>query len=186
VAVAADLIHRRGVARTSLDEVIAASGTGKSQMYHYFRDKDDLVEAVVIGQVRQVLAGQEPLLENWSSIEDLERWRDAVVSVNHDLGGGYGCPLGSLASELAEHSETARRELAAAFDSWRDSFARGLERMRTAGELDPDSDTNALATGLLAALQGGLLLAQAARDPHQLETSLDMALDRIRPAQRTP
>jgi TetR/AcrR family transcriptional regulator, transcriptional repressor for nem operon len=186
VAVAAELMHRRGVARTSLDEVIDASGTGKSQMYHYFQGKDDLVEAVVLGQVRQVLAAQDSLLANWSSIDELERWRDAVVGANRELGGGFGCPLGSLSSELAAHSETARRELAAAFDRWRDSFTTGLERMRSAGELAPDSDTHALATGLLAALQGGLLLAQVARDPQRLETALNMALDRVRAAQRTP
>jgi hypothetical protein len=52
--------------------------------------------------------------------------------------------------------------------------------MQEAGELRPDADPGVLATGLMAALQGGLLLAQAERSADSLEIALDMALDRIR------
>jgi hypothetical protein len=52
--------------------------------------------------------------------------------------------------------------------------------LRDNGELAVDADPAALATGLMAALQGGLLLAQTTRDTTQLESALDMALDRIR------
>jgi len=51
VASAADLVYDRGVAGTSLDEVLAASRTSKSQLYHYFADKDGLVRAVIAEQL---------------------------------------------------------------------------------------------------------------------------------------
>ena len=43
VEAAADLIYAHGVEQTSLDDVMAASGVSKSQLYHYFTDKDALV-----------------------------------------------------------------------------------------------------------------------------------------------
>jgi TetR/AcrR family transcriptional repressor of nem operon len=46
---AAELFAERGVAATSLDDVLAAAGAGKSQLYHYFRGRDELVEAAVGG-----------------------------------------------------------------------------------------------------------------------------------------
>ena len=51
--------------------------------------------------------------------------------------------------------------------------------MRAQGGLDPDADPQALALGLLAAVQGGLLLAQAARSVAPLRMALDLALDSI-------
>ena len=54
---AAELFAERGVAGTSLDEVLAAAGAGKGQLYHYFRGRDELVEAAVGHRCAQVLAG---------------------------------------------------------------------------------------------------------------------------------
>ena len=44
---AAALIHERGVAGTFLEDVKAAAGVSGSQLYHYFPDKDELVQAVI-------------------------------------------------------------------------------------------------------------------------------------------
>ncbi len=36
---AAELFAERGIAATSVDEVLAAAGAGKGQFYHYFRGR---------------------------------------------------------------------------------------------------------------------------------------------------
>ncbi|WP_237096986.1 TetR/AcrR family transcriptional regulator, partial [Mycobacteroides abscessus] len=40
---AAQMMYQKGVAATSLDDILAASSTGKSQLYHYFKDRSELV-----------------------------------------------------------------------------------------------------------------------------------------------
>ena len=62
VNAAADLIYARGVDRTSLDDVMAESGVSKSQLYHYFADKDALVLEVITLQTERVLNAQQPHL----------------------------------------------------------------------------------------------------------------------------
>jgi TetR/AcrR family transcriptional repressor of nem operon len=176
---AADLMYVRGVNATTLDDVRAASGTSKSQLYQHFADKDVLVREVIAWRARQVLAREELRLRQLSSLRDLRLWRDALVGVNSLERGAYGCALGSLASELSAQDEQARSALAAAFAAWEDLIAAGLQRMRDGGSLRPDADPGELATGLMAALQGGYLLAQAARDVRPMEIALDMALDHI-------
>jgi hypothetical protein len=52
--------------------------------------------------------------------------------------------------------------------------------MQNEGELSADADPEALATALMAALQGGLLLSQTARGAQPLELAMDMALDHVR------
>jgi TetR/AcrR family transcriptional repressor of nem operon len=51
--------------------------------------------------------------------------------------------------------------------------------MRDAGVLKPDIDGPALATGLLAAVEGGYLLAQTAHDPRLMQTALNSAIGHV-------
>lgn len=185
VDAAATLMRSRGVASTSLDAVLAASETSKSQLYHYFADKDALVLAVVQRQTEQVLALHAPLLRALRSLAGLRRWRDAVVQSARDEECAGGCPLGSLATELAE-TPRSRAALAEGFARWHAEFVTGLEAMRTSGRLDPDADTSALATTLLTALQGGLLLAQVTRSTRPLELGLDAAIAQVQARARAP
>ncbi len=62
LATAAARIHDQGVKATSIDEVLAASGTGKSQFYHYFANKADLVREVLAYQFNQLAREQGALL----------------------------------------------------------------------------------------------------------------------------
>ncbi len=153
VAAAASLIYERGVAGTSLDDVRAVTATSKSQLYHYFADKSALVRAVIELQVEQVLKAQQPELDSADSVAGLRRWGDRVISLNGQ--DARGCPLGRLASELADSDPAARAALTAGFARWQGRLAAGLEAMREHGALDPDADPQALALGLLAAVQGG-------------------------------
>src|SRR5579872_2522548 len=129
VEAAANLIYAHGVERTSLDDVMAASGVSKSQLYHYFADKDALVLEVIARQSERILDAQQPHLEALDSLSALKAWRDAFVRLNK-AAQCQGCPLGNLASELANDSEPARKRLADGFSMWRDRLERGLVKMR--------------------------------------------------------
>ena len=61
-------MRAHGVAKTSLDEVLAASQASKSQLYHYFSDKDDLVLAVIQRQAECVLATHASHLRGVTSL----------------------------------------------------------------------------------------------------------------------
>ena len=178
VEAAANLIYVHGVERTSLDEVMAASGVSKSQLYHYFADKDALVLEVIARQTECVLDAQRPHLEALDSLPALKAWRDAIVRLNEAVES-RGCPLGSLASELANDSEPARERLADSFSLWRDRIENGLTQMRERGELAASADPHDLALALLGAVEGGLLLAKTTRSSRPLEIAMHMAIDHV-------
>jgi len=178
VEAAADLIYTHGVERTSLDDVMAASGVSKSQLYHYFADKDALVLEVIARQTERVLHAQRPHLEALDSLAALKAWRGAIVRLNK-AAQSRGCPLGSLASELANDSEPARKRLADSFSIWRDRIENGLAKMRERGELSASADPRDLALALLSAVEGGLLLAKTTHSSRPLEIAIDMAIDHV-------
>jgi TetR/AcrR family transcriptional regulator, transcriptional repressor for nem operon len=177
---AAALMYVKGVNATTLDDVRAATGTSKSQLYRHFPDKDALVHAVIAVRGEQVMERETRRLGGLRSFAGLVSWRNALVQVNSLQGGAHGCALGSMASELADQDEQARVSLAGLFRSWQELLAAGLRRMQAAGTLRPDADPGQLAIGLMAALQGGYLLASTAHDVRPMEIALDLALDQVR------
>jgi TetR/AcrR family transcriptional repressor of nem operon len=180
VRATAALMYTNGVHATTLDDVRIASGTSKSQLYRHFVDKESLVQEVISLQAHELLEKQRRRLERLDSIRGLELWRDDMVRRNALRNGAYGCELGSFASELADQDEAARISLNDHFNTWQGLLTAGLARMIDEGVLRPDADPELLATGLMAALQGGYLLAQTARDVAPMQIALDMAVAHVK------
>jgi TetR/AcrR family transcriptional regulator, transcriptional repressor for nem operon len=179
VAAAAALIYERGVAGTSTEDVQTAAGVSASQLYHYFADKRTLTRAVIDYQTNAILGFQEPLLARLDSLDALRSWAAVIVDIQRSNEYRGGCPLGSLASELAENDSAAREDIAAAYRRWHDAIRGGLAAMRDRGELIGSADVDQLGTALLTALQGGLLLSKTLRDAGPLDTALNTVIDHI-------
>ena len=91
-----------------------------------------------------------------------------------------GCPIGTLATEVAGRNEDARRQAAAGFDAWERLLADALQRMRQRGELRVDAEPAVLATGLLASIEGGMVLSQARKDMASLRVAVEAGLAQVR------
>ena len=133
---------------------------------------------VIVKQTERVLDAQRPHLEALDSLAGLKAWRDTFVRLNK-AAQFKGCPLGSLASELANDSEPARKRLAGSFSIWRHRIEKGLAKMQERGELAVSADPHDLALALVSAVEGGLLLAKTAQSSRPLEIALDMAIDHV-------
>jgi AcrR family transcriptional regulator len=180
VAATAELMARSGVSATSLDAVRAATGTSKSQLYHYFDDKADLVRAVVRHQADVVVSAQHLADDAPCDEGSLLRWRYRVVAAQRARGFAAGCPLGSLAAELAGATwvdEATRRELADAFARWRSLLETGLREGMTSGELRNWADPATAAEVLVTAVEGGSLLSSVADAPGPLQAALERAVE---------
>jgi TetR/AcrR family transcriptional regulator, transcriptional repressor for nem operon len=179
VAAAAELMRVRGVGGTTLDDVVSASEVSKSQLYRHFEDKPALVRAVVEFVGERTIAGERERLEKVRTLAGLRRWRDAVVANNAVQDGRYGCPLGSLANEVADQDSVARRKLHELFAAWEELFEDVLRRFQRDGVIPQDADVAQLATGFVAAVQGGYLLAQTSRDVTPMASAIDMVITHL-------
>jgi AcrR family transcriptional regulator len=179
VAAAADLMFEQGVAGTSLQDVQQAARVSGSQMYHYFGDKASLIHAVIAWRGETHLARQQPWLIRIDSLPGIRAWGDFVVSTMRRRECRGGCPIGSLASELSDLDPAARSDLAATFQRWISAIRSGLQAMQDRGELRVDADAGQLAFALMAAAEGGLLLAKTLRDVAPLEAALDTMIAHI-------
>ena len=158
---AAALFAERGIAATTVDEVLAAAGASKGSSTttsaagtSWPRRRWD--------RCAQVVAGLTQALGGVSSLAGLEEALEGFIA-GFEQAGLPGCQIGTLAAEVAGRNEDARLQAAAGFDAWERLLADALERMRQRGELRADASPAVLATGLLASIEGGMVLARPAR-----------------------
>jgi AcrR family transcriptional regulator len=182
VEAAADLVLARGVGGASLDDIGAGTATSKSQLFHYFPGgKSDLIGAIASFQGERVLESQRPYLDTLDTWEAWQGWRDAVIAY-YGSQPHWGCPIGSLATELIGHDPEHAAEVARYMNRWCASLEAGLRRMRAAGLLRPNTNPKTMALSIFAALHGGLLLTQTMQSVKPLEAALDGAMTALRAA----
>jgi len=179
VASAAEHVFLNGARETTLDEIREAVGASKSQIYHYFSDKDDLIAAIIAHQGERVIAVQMPELASVDDLASLRRWFDKLRQLAKSFGIAGGCPIGSLANELGNDEKHHRRALMRQLGQWKAEIEQALARMRAKGELTAAANPPALSNLFLSAIQGGLLLAKVEKSPASLLDALDSLLTLI-------
>ena len=176
VNAAAQVVAEKGALAASLDDVGERARASRSQIYHYFEDKTDLLLAVAEATNDAVLGAQADLFAALDTWAGLVSWTDAIVSFQQSAAGLRGCPIANLLGQMGERDDGICALLAEGLDRWEAHIRTGLGAMVTSGELRADADPTWLATSTLASLQGGLVLAHARRDARPLRAALDGAL----------
>ena len=176
---AAELIHANGVRATNSELLRNAAGVSGSQLSHYFPNKESLLLAVIDWQADSILEfHRSERFGGFDTVEAFQDWADFYILSGRPFENG--CSLGSLASEIVKTDLDVHTRLARAFDEWRDIFRHGLTRMQRLGRIDASADPVRLADMFVAAYQGGMLLAQVARDIAPLQEALYAAVDHLR------
>jgi TetR/AcrR family transcriptional repressor of nem operon len=158
VEAADGLFYRGGYEHTSFAHIADAVGISRGNFYHHFKSKDEILDAVIGAR----LADTQNLLYRWENEAADPRGRIGrfidLLLVNAADIRRYGCPVGTLCSELAKLGHAARPEAALLF-----TLLRGWLREQFV-QLGRSADADALALHLLARSQGVATLASALQD----------------------
>ncbi|KRD04740.1 MULTISPECIES: TetR/AcrR family transcriptional regulator [unclassified Streptomyces] len=165
---AAQLIRRDGVAATGMREVAAHAGAPRGSLQHYFPGgKEQLVNEAVGwagryagNRVARFLAALPEPTPGALFAEMVRQWTDEYASA----GFGGGCPVAAATVDCARTAASSRDAAAAAFAAWTEPVARALTDMGV-----PEQRSGALATLMISALEGALLIARAEQDVRALE-----------------
>lgn len=176
---AAAEIRARGVALTTLEDVMSRTSTSKSQLFHYFPGgKEQLLLAVAVFESQMVLDDQQPYLGALTSWAAWQRWRDSVV--DRYRRQGQNCPIAVLMSEIGRTTPGAEAVTAELIARWRAAIATGIRAMQAQGKVPDSVDAERAAAALLAGIQGGVGIMLATGDLTFLEAALDEGIDALR------
>lgn len=176
---AATEIRERGVALTTLEDVMGRTRTSKSQLFHYFPGgKEQLLLAVAAFESQAVIDDQEPHLSALTSWAAWQRWRDAVV--DRYRRQGQNCPIAVLMSEIGRTTAGAQAITAELITKWHNAIAAGICSMQEQGKIPARVDAHRSAAALLAGIQGGVGIMLATGDLSYLEAALDEGIAGLR------
>lgn len=167
IAATNELFRRQGYNGTGLKDVTTAADATTGSLYHFFPNgKAQLAEAVITesGLAYQQLF--EAIADEASDpAQAIADFFDGAAQVLADTDYIDVCPIGTVAREVASTDDTLRMASDRVFASWIDTAATRFSRAGL-----EDAASRALATTVVAALEGGFILARTSRDATVLRT----------------
>ncbi|UFS97467.1 TetR/AcrR family transcriptional regulator [Nocardia huaxiensis] len=160
-AAAADVFYKQGIEKTTIADIARAADVPVGNVYYYFKTKDQLVQAAIGAHARtlqDIIAALDQLDAPAQRLKGLVRgWVD-----QREQAAQFGCPSGTLATELDKRSDGLEQEMAEAMRGLLDWMQIQFAAMGRA-------DARELAVALFAAYQGISLLTNTFRDPAMME-----------------
>jgi TetR/AcrR family transcriptional regulator, transcriptional repressor for nem operon len=161
IAAALQLLHEQGVERTTLADIAKAADVPAGNVYYYFKTKDEVIGAVIDAHVQQIKTTLAAIEARHRSPKSRLKAFVREFTAQSELVARFGCPLGSLCSELDKR--VTEPGLPAA-ELMRLPIEWAQEQFRSLGR----PDARDCAFDLLAAYEGSALLANTMRDPKVL------------------
>lgn len=168
---ALELFHAQGVNATSIDQILARSGTGKGQFTHYFKSKDGLIRAAIRFLDDAIRSGRTPTGYDLRSWKDFEGWFQKYIDFQKATECRKSCPLGTIGNDLTEEQEVVRQDVRLFLEWTRGKLARFFSERRAVGELPESADPEGLADLCISVMQGGMLLSKVKRDTDMFENA---------------
>jgi TetR/AcrR family transcriptional regulator, transcriptional repressor for nem operon len=175
VTAAMDLLHQQGIERTTLADIAKAADVPAGNVYYYFKTKDEVIAAVIEAYAQRIKTTLEFIDTRYRSPKSRLKAFVRELASQAEVVAQYGCPFGSLCSELdkrREASSFAVAELMSLPIKWAEEQLRSIGRR----------DAHDLALDLLATYEGSALLTNTLRDPKVLsitERRLDHWIDSL-------
>jgi AcrR family transcriptional regulator len=175
VTAAVQLLHQQGVERTTLADIAQVADVPVGNVYYYFKTKDEIITAVVEAHAQQITAALALIGTRHRTPKSRLKALVREFAAQSEIVAQYGCPFGSLCSELdkrVNQKSFPTAELIRLPIEWAEQQFRSLGRR----------DAHDLALDLLAAYEGSALLANTMRDPSVLSKAarrLDRWIDTL-------
>ena len=154
---AREALYAQGVESTTLADIAKVADVPVGNVYYYFKTKDDLVQAVIAAHADETQARLAALEHHRTPKARLKAFV-RMLTEQRELAARYGCPQGSLCSELDKRDDELGRSCAQLISlpiDWAEQQLRAMGRR----------DARELAVALIASYQGIALLTNTFRDP---------------------
>jgi AcrR family transcriptional regulator len=181
VEAGAELLRHKGYSATGVKEIVAVAQAPFGSLYHHFPGGKEQLGAEVIAFSGAEYGKLGPLIFDAAPdvVTGVRMFFDGAADNLVETNWLAGCPIATVALEVANTSEPLRAATAAVFTSWVDGLARTFGAAGLAAD-----EAREIAVKFVAALEGAFILAQTWRDATPLRTAGAMVARELEDALR--
>lgn len=169
---AAALIHRKGFGATSINDLLGATGLKKGSLYFHFSGKDALGLAILEKRREGFRTFLDNSLSGATAGEKLDNFLHAVMRTHKKTGFVGGCIFGNTALEMGDTESCFAEFIAKVFEEWVERLQTVVAAAQDAGEVRSDLAADVLAGHMVAAIEGGIMLARLKKNEKPLRDAL--------------
>ena len=178
---AATLFNQRGFIGSSISDVMQCTGLQKGGIYRHFQSKEQLALAAFdYAQQQSTNRLVEAVAAETGAVQKLLAFISAFHALTLHPPVPGGCPILNTIVDSDDGDPALRERVVSVVRGWEQLIERIVADGVAQGSLRPDIDSQAVATLLIAALEGGIVLARAHRSSVYLQHTVDHLVQYIR------
>lgn len=178
---AAGLIHRKGFGATSINDLLEATGLKKGSLYFHFSGKDALGLAILEKAREDFLTFLDSSLSGATPGEKLDHFLGKVMQIHKKREFVGGCIFGNTALEMGDVESGFAGFIEKVFEEWVERLRSVVAAAQDSGEVASDLPADVLAGHMVAAIEGGIMLARLKKDGKPLRDALTAIRALLRP-----
>ncbi|MCV2487563.1 TetR/AcrR family transcriptional regulator [Flavobacterium sp. SH_e] len=170
---AAPIFNTKGIAATSMSDIMEATKLSKGSMYVHFENKDVLACAAVDHNMKILSSKlQAELSQGKSATEQLFAYIDFFSNpINPPLIGG--CPLLNFGTEADDTNPIVKEKVNVAIKRGQMLLTSIIEKGIADNEFDPNWNAAEFSTVLFAMLEGGHLMSRMSGNNNNMKTIVE-------------
>ncbi len=170
----AEVFNTRGYFGTSMSDLVRETGLEKGGIYNHFGSKEQLASAafdfsaeLVLGRLEEALDGEGRVLERLVRAVEVHR----TLAEDRPIQGG--CPILNTAIEADDAQPALREKVQQAMDRWQALILRTVREGIANGELDPETSPEAVATVVIATIEGAVMMSKLYGDTDHVHRAVN-------------
>lgn len=184
IKAASRLVIRKGFDRTSIGEILKASGVKKGNFFYHFPDKESLGLAVLERDRAQMLAMIEGSLQASRPLDSIGEFFQQAVQKHKAAGFIGGCLWGNTALEMSDSNPVFTTYVTEVFAAWTAKLEEVVRAGQKTGEIRRDVPAAALARSIIAAVEGGIMQSRLTKKPREMKSCLTAMLHLLAPVDK--
>ncbi|QHT65213.1 TetR/AcrR family transcriptional regulator [Rhodocytophaga rosea] len=167
---AAPLFNTKGVAGTSLSDILEVTKLAKGSLYVHFENKEELAHEVVNYQLKKLSEKVEAAMSRQKTAkEKLFSYIDLHLDpLNPPILGG--CPLLNFGMEADDTDEVICKKVHMLIETAQQNIRTVIEKGIASGEFKPDWDAQEFATQMFAMVEGGIMMSRIAGNKKAMQS----------------
>lgn len=179
------LVHRQGLASTSISDVVEAADVRRGTLYHYFDSKHELAIALIRRAGENFLRFLRGSLVGDTPRDQLNGFLDAAYEKKRGECFVGGCIFGNFALETSDTDSELAAEVQDLFDEWAHILESIIEKGQQAGQFRRDLPPATLAQHIVIVLEGGLMQARLRKEEKMFRRSIQCIKTFLEPAHKS-